>query len=869
LLSLKSTFQDNVSAPVFDILSGSSDSIWPAFDANDSSVFWSYVAGHIVSSGQMDQRMDWQRIVAIVTRLEASPGSDKTIKEFLALLGEFRSSFAAADAVARNLMSFLFVKSVLPLLNNDSLAPSIIEGILLAFCDILDAEGATRPTGIDISQLVCVVLRYGLEHENARQLFEEIGRAGFDCLERLVPETVDVGQAAFLVSVALDYATKSTFVHGERALAYLERLLGAIPAESVRKILPGVSVAMRAVAVPKHRHQIVVRALGVLNLLWVDANLTADDVERLGELIARVFEQDLQHWRARRARVVLGGTLVGSEVLKEQISPCIRCLFAGIADASEGVRAAAVPVIEKVSGSLVISAEFEQCVEDLRRVARRPDDAKRLGLLQTLSGLIEINRGKDNGFDAQLLTSLHPLASALIFVSEFQQNDSRIYEVGGGFIVRRRLYLPSDAHMSAFGSILSGLPTEDFVEILIDILADAPNYAPEIFWLFGAKAGDGPRDLMMSVLENAQWWQPRDGLARSVMTLEVVLEVTAKLCGTSMLQKLLYRVIECLASEHPSVEQTASAVLQAIAPGHDVAALLMSNVDYITDRLIARMAFVDVSPEVLVLFPALLSVDGDIADLLTHLMPRIYELLDTRAQFARPILGLLPRAVAKLPAEAKNVIDRSIHFVLDPSVAVECAAMDAIVAAVPAFVDEEELLPMVHQMWAPTLLILRRVADCSNPAARRAVLVFQAALRACRSFVRHRIRELQPLFAELIAGNLEKMRENERHVQALAMLNTVLDTVLMGLEPEPVFDSQELEIFKMLATCFEGDVVPEIRDKAVRTLALLYRASPAFVWALMLEAAQRYPGGDPPVKPSRYLPDLTRGVRVFDGRLLA
>lgn len=817
-----------------------------------------------------ERTTDWQRIVSIVTDLERAPESETTIKECLNLLNMFRQELQSADAVALNLMTFLFVKSVLPLLNNDQLAPSIIEGILLTLGDILRSSDSVQLPRVEAAQLVCLVLKYGIEHENERQLFEEIGRAGFDALELLVPETIEVNLAAFLVSIALDYATRSTFVHGEKALEFLQKLIRVIPKPTVRSILPGVSVAMTTLVSSKNKHQIVVLAIQILEYMWTNATLTEEDGEKMGELIERVFKQDLKHWKARRARVVLAGKLLGmeSELLKDRLSPCIRCLFAGIADESESVKAVSTPIVEEIGGSLVISAEFEQCVEDLRRVARLPDDQKRLNLLQTISGLIDINKGKDNGFDAQVLTSLHPLASALVFVSEFQLNDSKIYEVGGGFIVRRRLYLPTELHMKAFMSILNSLPVDELIEILIDILNEAPNYAPEIFWMFGTRSEDGPTDLMMSVIEQANWWQTKEGNPRSVMTLEVVLEVTSKLCGTAMLQKLLYRVIECLASPHSSVEQTARAVLWEIAPEHDVAKLLMNNVDYITDRLIARMAFVDISPDVLTVFAAILSVDGDIADLLTHLMPRIYELLDTRDTFSLHILRLLPRVVTKLPAEAKNVIDRSIHFVLSPSVTVECAAMDAITAAIPLFENEEDLLPMVHQMWAPTLLIVKSVADCSNPAARRGIIIFETALIACRSFVRGRIRELLPLFGELINGNLQKLAENDKHVQAQSMLGSLLDILHTSLEPESIFDGLELEVFRALLPCFENGVFEEIQKRAVDCLVLLYKSSPAFVWALLLEVSGKYPEGELQLKASRYFVDVNRGVRLFIANLL-
>jgi hypothetical protein len=334
-----------------------------------------------------------------------------------------------------------------------------------------------------------------------------------------------------------------------------------------------------------------------------------------------------------------------------------------------------------------------------------------------------------------------------------------------------------------------------------------------------------------------------------------------------MLQAFLHHIIECLAAVHASVEQTARAVLWEIAPNHDVARLLRDNVDYIADRLIARLQFVDVSPESLTVFHAILTVEGDIGDLLTHLMPRVYELLDTRDSFALPILRMLPLVVGKLADEAHNVVDRSIHFVLAPSATIECAALDAINAALPKFADEENLLPMIHQMWAPSLRIATSVADCSNPASRRVIGVVTAALRAARSFVRMRVREMLPMLRGFVEGNLDKLAENPKHTYAMAMLQAVLELMMEALAPKSVFDSMELEVFRMLVMCFEDGVLEEVRTAAVKCLVKLYGESPAFVWALMLEAGQCYPEGD--IKPSQYCVGMSRSVRAFFRNLLS
>ncbi|KAK8871270.1 TEL2-interacting protein 1 [Tritrichomonas musculus] len=223
-------------------------------------------------------------------------------------------------------------------------------------------------------------------------------------------------------------------------------------------------------------------------------------------------------------------------------------------------------------------------------------------------------------------------------------------------------------------------------------------------------------------------------------------------------------------------------------------------------------------------------------------MPRIYELLDTRDSFSLPILRMFPRVAVKIPSNTENIIDRSIHFVLSPSISLQCAALDAIIAAIPLFKDQEKLLPMIHQMWAPMVLIMRSSADCSNAAARRAVVVCETALLADRSFVRNRIRDLLPLFSQLIEGNLTLLENNPDHRQAYEMINALLSIIQTSLEgPDVVFDCLELEVFSSLLLFFRANTKAEFSQKAVKCLRLLYDYSKTFVWVLMMEVAQKYP----------------------------
>ena len=818
----------------------------------------------------MEENVDWKRISNIVVELQKAPSSEKAVRELLTYLSDFREIINSGDDKAKDFCGYIFQYSLLPLIGDEKISPTLIEGMLQILSDILDKKMKIMVNPIEASQLICIVLKNGLELQNKRELFEEIGLIGLEDLRKLVQDETDVKDAAFLVSVALDYITKSTFVHGIPAVSFLERLLRSIKQDSLKSVLPGVSVALSVVINNKNRHEVVISAMQILKWMWTTCQLDENDVSKLGEIIKRIYEQKLDNPKCRVERVEMSGLLLEkiSEVMKDELTPCISCLFAAVSDESKKVRDASAVYVSELGGSVQISAVFEQCVRDLMRFARAADENKRLSLLQSISGIIDINKNNPD-FTIQLLTSLHSLSTALVTVSEIQTNDDLICEVSGGFILHRRLFLNTELHYNAFEKIVTNLPVDEFVDVLIDILNDNNNFAPEIFSIFSILSSTGPKELMMSVIEQSNWWNTQNSTnPRAVLTLEIVLETSAKLCGTSMLQVLLYRIIECLASPYPTVVQTAHAALEEISPNRDVAKLLGDNVDYITDRLIARLQFIDVSPEALTVFSAILSVDGDISDLLSHLMPRIYELLDTRDSFSLPILRMFPRAVVKIPSHADQIIDRSIHFVLAPSIALQCAALDSIIAAIPLFTDQEKLLPMIHQMWAPSVLIMKSSADCSNSAARRAVIVCETALMADRQFVRSRVRELLPLLSQLLDGNLKLLAENQDHRHAYKMMNALLNLFQTSLEGDNVFDSLELEVFTTLLLCFETNVKTDLRDKAVKCLSYLYQSSKAYVWALMMEASQKYPIGTLEIKKTHYLRNIPRDVRIFIGKLL-
>jgi hypothetical protein len=164
----------------------------------------------------------------------------------------------------------------------------------------------------------------------------------------------------------------------------------------------------------------MVAIFDVLRRIWVLGSFSDQDQEHMPVLINDVFKKSLPHFKSRRARIELAVEIVRhhSEFFKDAVSSCIRAVFAGVADESEQVKNMARGLVREFGGSLLISAEFEQAVEDMRRLARSPDDEKRLLILQTVAGILEAN--EDNEFEAQVLTSLTPLASALVLLCEFQ-----------------------------------------------------------------------------------------------------------------------------------------------------------------------------------------------------------------------------------------------------------------------------------------------------------------------------------------------------------------------------------------------------------------------------------------------------------------
>ena len=821
---------------------------------------------------QMKGNTDWGHIVDIVSNLENDSRSQKPVRELMSYINEFRAFLNSSDSKNINVISFLFQKSILPILNDEGLSPSLIEGILLTFDDLLKKKVQLSVDKTEASQLICFVLKEGIELQNKRELFEEIGTAGIKVLKQIMPEKLDIKQGSFLISVMLEYATKSTFVHGLDSVEYLELLIKKIDIKELRSILPGVSVALTTLIIPKNNHKIINASLRVLKYIWMNAELTEEDGKKLGGLIERIFKQEFENYKTRREMLSLSAGLIekNSDLLKDSMSSCIRCIFAAVADDNQLVVDDASLIVEKLGGSVQVSAEFENCINDLKRTARSNDEQKRLILLRTISAIISINKGKDNDFDSQILTSLNSLAVTLLFVSEIKANDTKICEVDGGFILRRRPYLNTQKHMESFLSIVDNLPVDEFVEVLIDILSENGSFAPEIFYIFGLLSQKGPVDLMMSIIEQPNWWTPKQSNPRSVLTLEMALETSAKLFGTSMLQQLLYRIIECLASPYPSVEQTAKAVLEEIAPEGNVGKLLMDNVDYITDRLIARLQFVDVSPEVLTVFNAIVSVDGDISDLLSHLLPKIYELLDTRDNFSLPILRAFPRVIQKIPSECENIVDRCIHFVLSPAIALQCAALDSLITAIPNFENEDKLLPMIHQMWGPSILLMKSSVDCSNPATRRSVIVVKTALKAARSFVKGRVRDLLPILSSLLTGNLSKLKENNAHRHAFKMLQAILDLFQLSLENDNVFESLDVEVFTNLIKCFDIDIDEEIKTKAQKCLSELYDSSRAFVWALLIEVTNQPLNNYPyKIKPTKYInTPISKDVRVYLTKLL-
>jgi len=809
----------------------------------------------------ISDQLDWGLVTEIVTLVEENCVEGKKTRDVVSKLKEFEIIIEKSDENGIHYVSLLFQNSILNQLGNEKMSPAVIERIMCVFFLILKKGAPLFVNKLDLMNLVTSVLNKNIE--NQRELFEEIGIKGFEIMQLLVPNRIDVRDAAFSVSVALQYATNSTFVHGLLALQVLYNVIRAIPIE-LRAILPGISVAITSVVQNVNNHnRIIKQAFECLHYVWSCVEFNENDAPKIGELINRIFFADLRHWKGRAARVTIAGLVLEkhSQSLKDFLSPCIRNLFSAVADDSPQVKEAAMPYLQKIIGSITISGEFHRAIEDLTRAAKSVDEQKRFVLMQTLCGLLEIGKGKDNSLQSQISASLQALSTALVFVSEIEISDNKVCEVEGGFLLRRRPYMNSQKIHQIFVSIVKSLPSEEFIDVLIDIIRQTPNYAPEIFYLFGIVANESNTDLILSVIEEPQWWQPKEGNPRSVLALEVALEISSQLYDIEIFQVILYRIIECLASPYSTVEQTAQAALKRISPNGNVAELLMKNSDYIGDRLIARLQFIDVSPEVLTVFSALLSVDGDISDLLSHLMPRVFELLDTRDNFVLPILRMLPRVAIKLVSECESIIDRSIHFVLSPSLPSQCAAIDSLIAALPQISDEEKLLPMVHQLWAPIIMILKSSADPSTPSVRRAILAIRQTIIVARSFVTQRVREEFTMVKNILNNVLSKLADNKNHENALGVALSIFklfDTALSGDNP---YKGLELEIFLMLISCLPNNINPEIRKESIGRIRQLYNSCTPFVYALMMEASQVYPSCPFSLKITNYLPKLDKDVR--------
>ena len=804
---------------------------------------------------------DWGKISDTISDVVQGVAKEKPVREISANIDSLAEMLEKGDENTKNYVSLLFQNSLFPLIQQENISPTLIEKILLIMKTILSEKLHLYFEKMVLETVICELLNTAFNEKY--ELFEEIGNIALEILLLGLPETISPHEAAFIISVSLNYATKSTLVHGLNALLVVEAVVKLMK-EEVCSVLPGVSVAMTAVIQTKGtRHKELCAAFSVLCETWSVVKMTEKDAPKIGELISRIFDVNLEHWESRIARIKLANVVITKqkEILKDHISPCIRAIFAGVADENENVKNFTAPLLVNISGDVMIASDFEQCVEDLTKYAKRADASKRAQLLQTICGIIEVNCGKDNGFSSQIETSLTSLATALIFVSEIEITELKLCEINGGFIVRRRPYLDTPQMMKAFVSIVQNLPADDFIEVLIDILGQSPNSAPEIFYMFGLLNGIADDNLIISVLEEPQWWSPKDQNPKSVQALEIALEVISLYCNSEILQNVLARIIECLSSPYQSVEQTAHAALVRIAPDGDVSKLFMDNVDYITDRLLARLQFIDVHPEVLTVFSAVLSVDGDIADLLTHIVPKIFEILDTKDNLSLPILRMLSRVAEKLPSACDDVIDRSIHFILSPSLAQQCAALDAIIAALPRISDEEKLLPMVHQMWAPSMLILQSAVESLNPAARRCISVVRTALVVARSFVRQRVSEQLPLYISILRSALDKLEDNKSHENALNMAIVVLQLFDASLTGEVVFQGRELELFTIILECLKQNVNERVKKGAINVLWKLYQSDKAFVWSLMLEVSQLYPQ-DYPVKPSMFFPKVSKDIRI-------
>ena len=815
------------------------------------------------------ESFDWDSVSTIIADILDGVDKDKSVKEIASNMDKIIEMLKTKDENGKNYVSLLFQNSILSLLEKENLSPTLVEKILICIKIILTNKLHLYFEQNTLEVMICQLLDTVFKEKY--ELFEEIGNLGLEILEMNLPEIVPTDECAFILSICLNYATKSTLVHGQNSLLVINKVVKQME-KQVRLVLPGVSVAMTAIIQTKGtRHQVLCLAFETLVDAWSNVEMTDDDEPKIGELISRIFSTTLEHWKARIARIKLANVVITyhKEKLKNHLSPCIRCLFAGVADEHEKVREFCAPYLVNISGDVIISGEFEQCVEDLTKIAKRADAEKRQQLLQTISGIIAVNKDQNNDFTSQIETSLSSLATALIFVSEIQIEDLKLCEINGGFIVRRRPFLDNEVMFRSFTQIVLNLPTDDFVEVLIDILGQSSVYAPEIFYMFGLLKDQADPDLIISVLEEPQWWSPKDQNPKSVQALEIALEVISMYCNSEILQNVLSRIIECLSSPYPSVEQTAHAALQRIAPEGNISKLFMDNVDYITDRLLARLQFIDVHPEILTVFSAVLSVDGDISDLLTHIVPRIFEILDTKDNLSLPILRMLSRVAVKLPSACDDIIDRSIHFILSPSLNQQCAALDAIIAALPQIKDEEKLLPMVHQMWAPSILILQSAVESLNPAARRCVLLSKTALIVARDFVRQRVGEQLPLYTKLLNSALDKLADNKHHENALNMAITVLQFYSFSYEGLVVFGGRELEMFTSLLQCLGNEINEDIKKEAINVLWKLYQASKPFIWSLMLEVSQTYPQReDLPLKPTNFFPRISKDIRNVIKKLL-
>lgn len=81
-----------------------------------------------------------------------------------------------------------------------------------------------------------------------------------------------------------------------------------------------------------------------------------------------------------------------------------------------------------------------------------------------------------------------------------QTNDDLICEVNGGFILHRRLFLNTQAHVDDFEKIIANITPDEFVEVLINVLNENRSFTPEVFSIFQMIAKKGPTDLSMDFL---------------------------------------------------------------------------------------------------------------------------------------------------------------------------------------------------------------------------------------------------------------------------------------------------------------------------------------------------------------------------------